>query len=368
MKVPFLRLGETQFEVRNQIDIAIGRVLNSGIYILGPEVEEFEREFGEFCAADYCVGVGNGLDAIELSLRAVGVSPGDEVIVPANTYVATWLAISRCGAIPVAVEPNQQTFNIEAREIEGAITPRTKAILVVHLYGQPAHLRPILDLGKKYGLKVVEDAAQAHGTEYDGRRIGGHGDAVAWSFYPSKNLGALGDAGAVTTNNPEVADRVRTLRNYGSRKKYYNESKGLNSRLDPIQAAILRVKLKYLDSWNAKRHMLADEYIQTIHDCSGIKLPGTSAWGKTSWHLFVVRVEFRDRVQHVLAQNGIETLIHYPVTPHRQLAYREYSPRSFPISEKMSSEVLSLPMRPNLSEDEARFVAKTLVQAVSELR
>ena len=368
MEVPFLRLDQTYFDARNEIDGAIGRVLNSGNYVLGSEVEEFEREYGSFCASSHCVGVGSGLDAIELSLRAVGVSPGDEVIVPANTYIATWLAISRCGAIPVPVEPNDETFNIEAEGIEAAITSRTTAIVVVHLYGQPVHLRPIMELGKKYGLKVVEDAAQAHATEYEGHRVGSHGDAVAWSFYPSKNLGAFGDAGAVTTNNPEIADRVRVLRNYGSRAKYYNETKGLNSRLDPIQAAVLRVKLKYLDSWNMRRHLIADQYIEAIQGFSQIKLPSTPPWGRSSWHLFVVRFKNRDRVQDELKRRGIETIIHYPVTPHRQLAYKDFSSRSFPISERMSSEVLSLPMRPNLSEDEARFVADGLIHAVTEVR
>jgi dTDP-4-amino-4,6-dideoxygalactose transaminase len=248
-KIPFLDLHASYLELKFEIDEAVTRVLNSGWYILGPEVEAFENEFATYCQTKFSIGLANGLDALTLALRAMDVGPGDEVIVPSNTYIATWLAVSQCGATPVPVEPDDRTYNIDPVSIVAAITPRTKVILPVHLYGQPADLDPILEIARKHGLRVLEDGAQAHGARYKGQRIGGHGDAVAWSFYPGKNLGAIGDGGAVTTNDPVIADRIRVLRNYGSHVKYVNEVKGFNSRLDPIQAAILRVKLNKLDVW-----------------------------------------------------------------------------------------------------------------------
>jgi len=365
MKVPFLPLDMAYRELKKDIDEAALRVLNSGFYILGHEVEAFEEEYAEFCDARWCVGVGNGLDAIELALRATGISPGDEVIVPTNTYIASWLAITRCGATPVPVEPNEKTHNIESDQIEAAISPRTKAILVVHLYGQPVDLNPILQLGKDYGVRVIEDAAQAHGALYQGKRIGAHSDAVAWSFYPGKNLGALGDGGAVTTNNEDIANQVRILRNYGSKTKYLNELKGTNSRLDPIQAAILRVKLRHLADWNHRRQDTAEKYFVGLEDFQDLLvLPEIISEAESAWHLFVIRVLEREKVQSALAEAGIETVIHYPVPPHKQKAYSEFSSRSFPVAEKLAAQVLSLPIGPHLRDDQADHVMEHLQRIV----
>ena len=365
MKIPFLDLGSSYKELRSEIDAAIQGVLESGWYILGPEVDAFEAEWSEYCGSKYAVGLANGLDAIHLALIAMGVGPGDEVIVPSNTYIATWLAVSQCGATPVPVEPNEQTYNIEPGRIEMAITARTKVILPVHLYGQPADLDPILLLARKHGLRVLEDGAQAHGARYKGCPLGGHGDAVAWSFYPGKNLGGLGDGGAVTTNNSDIAERIALLRNYGSRKKYVNEVKGYNSRLDPIQAAVLRVKLKYLDDWNNRRKTIAKLYLNKLSSNS-IILPYVPEWADPVWHQFVVRHSQRDRLATVLNEAGVGTLIHYPIPPHRQDAYLEmcFPLNAFPIASLISQEVLSLPIGPHLTLDEASEVVK----AVSEFR
>lgn len=345
MKVPFLDLHAAYLELKPEIDAAIARVLDSGWYILGPEVEAFEAEYADYCEAEHAIGVANGLDALHLALLAMGVGPGDEVIVPSNTYIATWLAVSQCGATPVPVEPVEATYNIDPARIEAAITPATRVILPVHLYGQPADLDPILAIARKHGLRVLEDAAQAHGARYKGRRIGAHGDAVAWSFYPGKNLGALGDGGAVTTNDPEIADRIRVLRNYGSRVKYVNEVKGFNSRLDPIQAAVLRVKLRVLDEWNARRRGIAQRYLAGLAG-SGLLLPQVPEWAEPVWHLFVVRHPERDALVQRLNEAGVGTLIHYPVPPHLQEAYAEmgFEVGAFPVAERMAGNVMSLPM------------------------
>ena len=257
MKVPFLDLRAAYLEQKEDLDAAVQRVLQSGSYILGEEVALFESEYAAYCGVDFCIGVANGLDALHLGLLALGVGPGDEVVVPANTYIATWLAVSHCGAIPVPVEPDESTYNLDASRIESVLTDRTKVILPVHLYGQPADMDAIVGVAQANGVKVLEDAAQAHGALYKGRRLGGHGHAVAWSFYPGKNLGAYGDAGAVTTGDPEIADRLRLLRNYGSRVKYVNEVRGFNSRLDPLQAALLRVRLRALERTTARRRAIA---------------------------------------------------------------------------------------------------------------
>ena len=276
------------------------------------------------------------------------VGPGDEVIVPSNTYIATWLAVSQCGATPIPVEPDARTYNIDPEQIGAAITPRTKVILPVHLYGQPANLDPILAIARRHGLRVLEDGAQAHGARYKGRRIGGHGDAVAWSFYPGKNLGAIGDGGAVTTNDPEIADRIRVLRSYGSRVKYVNEVKGFNSRLDPLQAAVLRVKLKTLDSWNERRKAVARQYLDNLSNIT-LVLPHVPVWADPVWHLFVVRHTNRDELAMQLNSAGVGTLIHYPIPPHMQAAYAElnFPPDSLPLAKQMAKEVLSLPIGPH---------------------
>jgi dTDP-4-amino-4,6-dideoxygalactose transaminase len=362
MNVPFLDLKAQHVGLRSELEEAFRRVLDSGWYILGSEVDAFETEYAEYCGAKHCVGVGNGLDALHFALLAMNIGLDDEVIVPSNTYIATWLAVSQCGARPIPVEPDEATFNINPSLIEAAITPRTRAILPVHLYGQPVDLDPILAIARKHGLKVLEDGAQAHGARYKGQRIGAHGDAVAWSYYPGKNLGAMGDGGAVTTNDAEIADRIRVLRNYGSRVKYVNEVQGYNSRLDPLQAAILRVKLAHLDEWNGRRVAIANLYQNALAGC-GLNLPYVPDWAEPAWHLYVMRYPRRDVLQQKLAGAGIGTLIHYPIPPHRQRAYSQagWGLGAFPLAEQMANEVLSLPMGPDLSLDEAaQVVAGTL--------
>lgn len=351
MNTPFLDLKAGYLELQSEIDAAIKRVLESGSYILGGEVAAFEQEYASYCGTDHCVGVGNGLDALHLALLAVGIGQSDEVIVPSNTFIATWLAVSHCGAIPVPVAPLETTYNIDPNRIEEAITPRTKAIIPVHLYGQPADLDPILKIAQKHGLKVIEDAAQAHGASYKNKRIGGHGDAVAWSFYPGKNLGALGDGGAVTTNDSDIANHIRLLRNYGSRSKYVNEIEGYNSRLDPIQAAVLRVKLKVLDAWNARRTRIAARYTGALAG-TGLVLPSVPSWAEPVWHLYVVQNSRRDALQKTLSESGINTLIHYPIPPHLQQAYagKKYIKDRFPLAERLANQVLSLPIGPQLDD------------------
>jgi dTDP-4-amino-4,6-dideoxygalactose transaminase len=364
MNVPFLDLRAAYLELKPEIDAAVARVMDSGWYILGEEVEAFEAEWAAYCEARHAVGVANGLDALHLALLTLGVEPGDEVIVPSNTYIATWLAVSQCGATPVPVEPNEATYNIDPARIEAAITPKTKVILPVHLYGQPADLDPILAIARRHGLRVLEDAAQAHGARYRGRRIGSHGDVVSWSFYPGKNLGALGDGGAITTNDPDIADRIRVLSNYGSRVKYENEVRGYNSRLDPIQAAILRVKLKVLDAWNDRRKAIDAQYLAALspNPVGGkiIITPHVPDSVDPVWHLFVVRDADRDALQAHLTAQGIGTMIHYPIPPHLQPAYAELCIPSggLPIAEAMHREVLSIPMGPHLMpEQQAQVIA-----------
>lgn len=351
MNIPFLDLKAPHDELRAVLRTAFDRVLDSGWYILGNEVKQFEQEFAAYCEAAHCIGVGNGLDALHLILRAYGIGIGDEVIVPANTYIATWLAASYAGATPIPVEPDERTYNIDPALIETAVTPRTKAIIAVHLYGQPADMDAINTVAKKHNLKVIEDAAQAHGARYKGKRVGTLGDAAGFSFYPGKNLGAIGDGGAVTTNDPELADRVRMLGNYGSHVKYQNEAKGFNSRLDELQAAFLREKLKRLDGWNERRKAIAAEYL-SVHSSGKIGFPYVLEWAEPVWHLFVIRNQQRDQLQKKLSEAGIGTMIHYPIPPHLQGAYAElgFSSGAFPITERIHREVLSLPMGPHLNK------------------
>jgi dTDP-4-amino-4,6-dideoxygalactose transaminase len=350
MNVPFLDLKAAYTKLQPAIDEAIKRVLDSGWYILGVEVDRFEEEYAAYCEAKYCVGLANGLDALHLALLALGVGSGDEVIVPSNTYIATWLAVSQCGAVPVPVEPDAAGFNMAPESIEAAITPRTKVILPVHLYGQPVDMDPILTVARKHGLKVLEDGAQAHGARYKGKRLGAHGDVVAWSFYPGKNLGAYGDGGAITTDDAAIADRIRVLRNYGSRVKYVNEVRGFNSRLDPLQAAVLRVKLHTLDDDNQARVAIAAQYLSGLAG-SGLVLPVVPEWAEPVWHLFVVRTKRREQLQRDLASAGIGTLIHYPIPPHLQEAYADLrmGEGAFPLAEQIHAEVLSLPMFPSMT-------------------
>jgi dTDP-4-amino-4,6-dideoxygalactose transaminase len=353
-RVPFLDVGAAYLELQADIEAAILGSLRSGWYIGGSEVQAFESEFATYTRSKYSIATSNGLDALSLALRALDIGDGDEVIVPSNTFIATWFAVSQCGAIPVPVEPIETTSNIDPDRIESVITSRTKAIIPVHLYGQPADMAPILAVARRYGLKVLEDAAQAHGASYRRQRIGSLSDATAWSFYPGKNLGALGDAGAVTTNDAQLAERMRTLRNYGSRQKYVSEVQGGNQRMDPVQAAALRVKLKHLDRWNARRRELAAAYQRNLAETDLI-LPVVPEWADPVWHLYVVRTGQRDALQRHLAAAGIEALVHYPIAPHRQQAYAELArirglcAGSLPIAERLASEVLSLPMGPHLS-------------------
>ena len=358
MQIPFLDLKSPYIELKSELDAAYQRVMDSGWYILGKEIEAFESEFADYCGSGYCVGVGNGLDALHLILRAMDIGSGDEVIVPSNTYIATWLAVSYAGATPVPIEPDEKTYNINPALIEAAITPRTKAILAVHLYGQPADMDAINNIAKMHGLKVIEDSAQAHGATYKGRKTGTLGDAAGFSFYPGKNLGAIGDGGAVTTSDKVLADRIRVLRNYGSEVKYHNEVKGYNSRLDELQAALLRVKLKYLDEWNDRRKKVAILYGEKLPS-SDLILPFVPDWAEPVWHLYVVLSGKRDVLQKQLGEAGIGTMIHYPIPPHLQPAYRElnFCVGSFPIAEAMSERLLSLPIGPHLTLEDASRVA-----------
>jgi len=351
MNIPFLDLATPYQELQTELDAAYRRVMESSRYILGEEVNAFERDFSGFCGAKHCVGVANGLDALHLILRAYGIGDGDEVIVPSNTYIATWLAVSNVGARPVPVEPVAATYNIDSAQIESAITPRTRAILVVHLYGQPVDMDAILAIAHRNDLKVIEDAAQAHGAAYKQKQAGALGDAAGWSFYPGKNLGAFGDAGAVTTNDDQLADRIRMLRNYGSKIKYFNEIKGYNSRLDPLQAAFLRVKLKYLNDWNSRRKHIASQYVASLSDLPELTLPHVPEWVDSAWHLFVIRHSQRDALQKYLEEKGIGTLIHYPIPPHLSDAYYDagYKKNDFPIAENIAQTVLSIPMGPHLA-------------------
>src|SRR5215211_4747899 len=302
-KIPFLNMKAPYQELRAELDEAYQRVMTSGWYILGEEVEAFEQEFAAYCGVKHCIGVGNGLEALHLILRACDIEPGDEVIVPANTYIATWLAVSYAGARPVPVEPDERTYNLNPERIEEAITPKTRAIVVVHLYGQTAEMDAIHALARKYGLRVIEDAAQAHGACYQNRRAGSLGDAAGWSFYPGKNLGALGDAGAVTTEEDDLADKIRLLRNYGSKVKYHNQAKGYNSRLDEFQAAFLRVKLKHLNEWNTRRAHRARLYCELLQD-TDLSLPFVAGHMEAAWHLFVVRTRRRESLRETLQANG----------------------------------------------------------------
>ena len=352
MKVPFLDFVNPYEELKAELDAAYFRFMRSAWYVLGREVEAFEREFADYCGVKHCVGVGNGLEALHLTLRAYGIGENDEVIVPSNTYIATWLAVSYAGATPVPVEPDAKTFNLDSNRIEAAITRRTKAIMPVHLYGQPADMDPIMTLARKHKLRVIEDNAQAQGARYKGRRTGSLGDAAGNSFYPGKNLGAYGEAGAVTTNDRELADKIRVLRNYGSQKKYYNEVKGYNSRLDELQAAFLRVKLKKLDEWNDRRRKVAAFYLAELGGKPDLTLPFVPEWAEPVWHLFVVRHPGRDGLQQKLTKVDVGTLIHYPVPPHLSGAYAdgEWKRGAFPIAEELADTVLSLPMGPHLSK------------------
>lgn len=361
-RIPFLDLAAQNAQVVDGLAVAFRRVVDSGWYVLGEQTKRFEEEFSVYCGTRHCVGVGNGLEALHLILRAYDIGIGDEVIVPSNTYIATWLAVSHAGATPVPVEPDAKTYNIDPQRVSDAITPRTRAIIAVHLYGLPADMAPLREISDRHGLKLIEDAAQAHGARYRGRRVGALGDAAGFSFYPGKNLGALGDAGAITTDDGSLAERVRVLRNYGSQVKYHNEVKGYNSRLDELQAALLSVKLCRLDEWNAARAALAACYHANLTDIPGVTLQSVPYDCESAWHLFVVRTTRRDALQKYLAVHGIDTMIHYPVPPHLQPAYAELDvlAGSFPISEAIHASVLSLPLGPTMIQQDIDTVANAV--------
>jgi dTDP-4-amino-4,6-dideoxygalactose transaminase len=359
MKVPFLDLKAPHQELKAELEAAFTRVLESGWYIVGKELESFEAKFAEYCGVKHCIGVGNGLDAIHLLLEAYGIGPGDEVLVPSNTFIATWFAVTRTGAKPVAVEPDSRTYNIDPAAIESSITSRTAAIIPVHLYGQPADMDVINRIAERHKLVVIEDAAQAQGARYRSRHVGSLAHAAATSFYPGKNLGALGDGGAVLTSDSAVSEKVRQLRNYGSKLKYRHDILGYNTRLDEIQAAFLAVKLSKLDSANTRRREIAQRYTDALTN-TGIQLPYVPTWADPVWHLYVVRTPRRDELQRHLKQHEVETLVHYPIPPHLQQCYVGMTDKSLPISELVAAEILSLPIYPSMTEAEVGHVIKSV--------
>lgn len=357
----FLDLKAAIAEVRPELDRAVERVLSSGIFLFGSELNEFESEFALYTESRHCLGVGNGLDALVLALKALAIGPGDEVIVPANTYIATWLAVSAVGATPVPVEPVFGYWNLDPNRIEDAITSRTRVLLPVHLYGQPADMEAILDIAQRHGLYVVEDAAQAHGSRYQQRRIGSFGDITTWSFYPGKNLGCLGDGGAITTNDGLLAEKIAILRNYGSKRKYENEIKGVNSRLDEMQAAVLRVKLPLLDEWNERRRGIARRYLGELSGSSGLTLPRVLGNSEPVWHVFVVDHPERDILRQKLSDVGIETMVHYPVPPHLSDAYsRDRAWPGYPVAEGSARTHVSLPIGPHLPATAVSYVVSSV--------
>lgn len=363
-QIPFLDLRAINLRDVAAYQEALLRVLDSGWLILGNEVAAFEANFAEYCGSAHCLGVGNGLDALYLVLKAWGIGAGDEVLVPSNTYIATWLAVTYTGARPVPVEPVEATYNLDASRLEAAITARTRAIIAVHLYGQMADMTTISAVARRYGLKLLEDAAQAHGARWDGMPAGALSDAVAYSFYPGKNLGALGDGGAVTTDDPELADRIAMLRNYGSHRKYENPIIGHNSRLDELQAAFLSARLTRLNADNMRRDAIARRYSAGLAAIPGLALPTVAGPADAVWHVYVVRTAFRDALQAFLLERGIGTLIHYPIPPHLQKAYvgLGYNEGSLPISETMHREVLSLPIGPTMTDEEVDATIEAIVQ------
>ena len=358
MNIPFVDL-KRQFDlIKNEVTTKINEVLRNTHFILGEEVEKFEEEFANYCGVKYGVGVASGSDALTLSLKVLGIGKEDEVITAPNTFIATVDAISRNGATPVFVDIDPETCNIDVAEIEEKITDKTKAIIPVHLYGQPADMDEIIKIAKKYDLKIIEDACQAHGAEYKGKKVGSLSDVGCFSFYPAKNLGAYGDGGMVVTNNEQIAERIKMLRNYGQSKKYYHDFIGYNSRLDEIQAAVLRVKLRYLDEWNDKRREHAKLYNDLLENVSGIETPTEKEFVKHVYHLYVIRCKNRNELQNYLSSKGVSTGIHYPIPVHLQKAYKhlEYKEGDFPITEKYAKEILSLPMFPELTDEEIEVV------------
>jgi dTDP-4-amino-4,6-dideoxygalactose transaminase len=363
-KVPFLDLRLPYQELRTELDLAYERVMQSGRYILGEEVEAFEAEFAAYCGARRCVSVANGLEALYLILKAYGIGTDDEVLVPANTFIATWLAVSHAGGKPVPVEPSLATYNIDADSLAGSLTPRTRAIIAVHLYGQPASMDDIIRFARQHDLRVIEDASQAHGARVSGVPVGSLSDAAGFSFYPTKNLGAFGDGGAIVTNDESLAQRIQVLRNYGSPHKHFNTVRGYNSRLDSLQAAFLRVRLQHLDEWNLRRQVLAQLYLKELSNAQNCVLPAVPAWAQSVWHQFVIRHGERERLRDHLTNRGIETAIHYPIPPHLSEAYSEraFGGRGFKRTEEAAKTVLSLPMNPHLQADQVQDVSRAILE------
>lgn len=361
--IPVLNLEPMHKAIRNEVLSALEKVYDSNWFIMGSELEQFEAEFAEYCSSKFAIGVGNGLDALYLILKAYGIGTGHEVIIPSNTFIATALAVNYAGATPVLVEPIEGTYNINSELIEQSITSNTKAIIAVHLYGQPADMDEINEIAEKYGLVVIEDAAQAQGAHYKQRKVGSLGNAAGFSFYPGKNIGALGDGGMVTTNDEQLAHRIKELRNYGSSIKYTHTSKGTNSRLDEIQAAVLRIKLQYLNGWNKERNMIAQRYNSQLAG-NGLILPEVPEWALPVWHQYIIRVSNREKVQVDLKNRGVQTLVHYPIPIHLQEAYKEYSylKGELKLTETLSNEVLSLPMWPGMAEEQVDTVCQALIE------
>lgn len=364
-KVPFLDLAQAHAELAGELEAALSRVVHSGRYVRGAEVELFEQEFAEYCGQKFAVGVGNGLEALQLTLEAMGIGHGDEVLVSAHTSIATWLAITHAGAQPVPVEPDPDTMVIDPARVEQAIGPRTAAILPVHLYGMPADMEALAQLAHRHDLAMVEDASQAHGARLRGRQLGSSSNAAAYSLYPTKNLGALGDAGIVCCNDLGLADRVRVLANYGEHRRYENELRGHNSRLDELQAALLRVKLEQLEEWNGRRGARAKQYLELLAGCAGLALPSITEGALPVWHQFVIRLQNRDLIREQLAERGIETLVHYPTPPHRSGAYASERLGPLPITERLATSVLSLPISPQLSETACTEVCGAVIASVA---
>ncbi|SIS59426.1 DegT/DnrJ/EryC1/StrS family aminotransferase [Phaeovulum vinaykumarii] len=363
LRFSFLDVRFTYDSLRAETDAAIARVMDSGWYIGGPEVTAFEDAFAEYCGARHCVGTGNGLDALVLLLRAAGIGPGDEVIVPAHTFIATWLAVSQAGATPVPVDVDPATMNLDPATVEAAITPATRAVIAVHLYGTPVPCADLRALCARRGLRLFEDAAQAQGAAIDGRRAGAMGDGAGFSFYPGKNLGAFGDAGCVVTNDADLAEAVRMIGNYGARVKYDHEIAGVNSRLDPVQAAVLGVKLRHLDAWTERRRQIADIYMKTLAGVPSLRLPALPEGAAPVWHLFVVRHPRRDALAAALADRGVPTALHYPIANHHSGAYRaDFEGRSFPVAEDICATCLSLPIGPHLDLAAAQEIAEIVAE------
>ncbi len=355
--IPFLDFSHMHDLIRTDLNKSLDNILDTNSYITGKNLEKFESEFANYCGVKYCAGVGNGLDGLHLLLRAYNIKLGDEVLVPSHTFIATWLAVSHCGATPISIDINVNDYNIDEKKIEEKISKKTKAIIPVHLYGRPASMFEINKLAKKHNLIVIEDAAQAHGATYKKKKAGSLGDAAAFSFYPGKNLGALGDGGAIVTNSKKIYSRVKELRNYGSKVKYTHNEIGFNSRLDEIQAAFLSIKLKHIDSWNKQRSEIAARYIENLSNITFIKLPIFSNDRTSAWHLFVIRLKERNRLQVFLKNKGIQTLIHYPIPPEKQKCYYK---KTKDIANLVSKQVLSLPMYPGLSKNNVDYISNCI--------